>query len=351
MRIVGLLIAIVLGIGAFIVTMKFTQKPQEEQVKVVEVPVVQVQEVPQVDILVARSTISVGTKVEAQHIDRQPWPSHLVLPDFIVSDGEKDTDITGMVTRGTFQAREPIIRTKLANPNDPSFLAAALEPGMRAVTISVDMLSSVGGFVFPGDRVDVLLNHQVETGYLKPTDERGREQESVVELLSANLKVIALDQQASIQDGQGPRVPSSITLEVNRQEAQKLKLAESLGRLTLALRSFDPEDPNKADDGQTTPVTKADITDIVPPSYFPILYKSNGYKTLVIDPFADGDDQLKNAEGDIKTQMKNHMKNLNATMPGLGGSSASAMAGSGESETKIKVVRGVSKEEVGVDRP
>lgn len=362
MRLIGLLIAVVLGIGAFLATMNMQKNPQSapssDATRVVEVPKVVVQEVPTVDILVARSAIPVGTAVNEGMLDRQPWPSHLVLEDFVVSDGQ-DKGVLGLVTRSPFQTREPLIRSKLSNPNDPSFLAAGLDKGMRAVTMAVDTLSSVAGFVFPGDRVDVLINHRVSLGKVDPTDPRSPEQiEDIMEVLIPNVKVIAVDQFATTVAGQGPRVPGSVTVEVSRQDAQRLKLGESKGKLVLALRPLAVEGDNEEDVARPTGMT--DLSRITPPSYFPILYDPSGeYSSVVLNPFVEGEDKLSDKKREeIAKTMERAAGTKVAGRPGkpqaMGAGSSSASSNKSakkDDTTKVTVVRGVQKDQVEVSQP
>lgn len=358
MRLIGLLVAILLGVGAFVLTMNLQKKEEtKETTKVVEVPKVVVQEVPTVDILVARQEIPVGTVINEGMLDRQPWPSHLVLEDFIVSDGQ-DKNVIGMVARSPFHVREPVIKSKLANPSDPSFLAAGLSGGMRAVTVAVDVLSSVAGFVFPGDRVDVLINHRVSLG--KPEGEDGRSSdrgEDIMEVLVPNVKVIAVDQAATSNAGQGAKIPASVTVEVSRQDAQRLKLGESKGKLVLALRPLNSE---KDTDEVVPPTALNDLSRITPPSYYPILYDSSGeYSSVVINPFKEsGNSKLTDKK---KQEIRSIMANAAGAgafsgasgLPKPSGAAAMTQASDGESSSKSKVmvVHGVQREEVEVTRP
>lgn len=358
MRLIGLLVAILLGVGAFMLTMNLQKKEEKKDTtKIVEVPKVVVQEVPTVDILVARQEVPVGTPLTEALLDRQPWPSHLVLEDFIVSDGQ-DKAVVGMVTRSPFRTREPVIKSKLANPNDPSFLAAGLADGMRAVTISVDVLSSVAGFVFPGDRVDVLINHRVFMGVPDPENPRASDKgEDIMEVLVPNVKVIAIDQAATGAAGQPAKVPASVTMEVSRNDAQRLKLGESKGKLVLALRPLNTEKDN---DEISPPTGLNDLTRIMPPSYYPILYDSSGeYASVVINPFSEsGDKQLTDKK---KQEIQSVLANTrSAGAIGISGglpkaSGAAAMAPAKDSDTdskaKVSVVHGVQKEEIEVRRP
>ena len=131
----------VLAIGAayFASTMLGKEEPKQ----LVQQPQVIEKKVPEKLVFVAKQEIPVGTVIEREMIDRQVWPQHLVGPGFIVADGDNPPNIVGMVSRSHFQPREVIIRTKLANPDDPSFLAATIPAGMRAVTVSVNGITSV----------------------------------------------------------------------------------------------------------------------------------------------------------------------------------------------------------------
>ena len=255
MRVVSIAVAIVMAILAALAADKFFGSDD----KLVDQPAVVSQEVATVDIIVAKQNIPVGTAIKPEMLFRQKWPQKLKLDGFVTSDQSKD--IIGLVTRANFQAREPILKTKLANPDDPSFLAAALPEGMRAVTIKVDEVASVGGFVFPGDRVDLLIRHQIE----KKVDRRtvagsgiGIDKEQVAEMLVSNVKVLAIGQKSDYSTSEGVKIPKSITVEVNRKGAQKILLGQKQGsKISLALRSLEEnkeENKNKKESipGPTT---------------------------------------------------------------------------------------------------
>jgi pilus assembly protein CpaB len=237
MRGVGLLIAVVLALVAGFVTMKLlgSDRPSSGGV----VANVSQPDYQTVNVLIARKEIPIGEKIDASMLDTQPWPSHLLGEGF-VTDAEQSKKVVGMMTRSSFQAREPILTTKISSPNDPSFLAAALPKGKKVVTISTDGVAGVAGFVYPGDRVDVIVTHKIP----KPTDDSHRilqqELETVTETLLSNVKVLAVDQRAS--GGAVPKdkkaLPSSISLEVTLEEAQRLRLAQDTGYVSMTLRSL-----------------------------------------------------------------------------------------------------------------
>src|SRR5580658_4035513 len=91
----------------------------------------------------------------------QTWPKHLKLDDMVEANPSEPSGLLKMVARTPFTKGEPIMLSRLANEKDPSFLAASLPKGMRVVTIAVDQVSGVAGFIFPGDRVDVIITHDI----------------------------------------------------------------------------------------------------------------------------------------------------------------------------------------------
>jgi pilus assembly protein CpaB len=122
----------------------------------------------------------------------------------------------------------------MVGPNDRGFLAAALGPGMRAVTVPVSSTTGVGGFIFAGDRVDVVLTQEVAGGGDGPPLR-------VSETIVRNMRVLATDQRTDSKDEEGktvPKVMSTVTLEVTPRIAEKVAVAQSVGSLSLSLRSI-----------------------------------------------------------------------------------------------------------------
>ncbi len=112
-------------------------------------------------VLVALRALPTGTIITADSINFQEWPEELVKDAYFI-DGEADrTKLLGTVVRFPVTAGQPVTQGALVAPGDRGFLAAALGPGMRAVTIPVSAKTGVGGFVFPGDRVDLVLTQTV----------------------------------------------------------------------------------------------------------------------------------------------------------------------------------------------
>jgi pilus assembly protein CpaB len=135
--------------------------------------------------------------------------------------------------RSVITAGQPLTQGSLVKPGDRGFLAAALTPGMRAVTFPVRNENSVAGFVFPGDRVDLMLSQTVSGGGDGPPLK-------VAETIMKNLRVLATDQRTTSDvDDQGKTVVrniSMITIEATPAIAEKISVARSLGDLSLVLR-------------------------------------------------------------------------------------------------------------------
>jgi pilus assembly protein CpaB len=188
-------------------------------------------------VLVARKPLPVGSMIEPDSFSYQPWPKELIQGAYYtqgVPDGDPQK-MVGMVVRNAVTAGQPLTRGTLVGPQDRGFLAAALGPGMRAVTVPVNQTSGVAGFVFPGDRVDMVLTQTVEGGGDGPALK-------VSETIVRNLRVLATDQavdQTKDKDGKISVKPSAtVTLEATPRIAEKIAVAQSVGQLSLALRSI-----------------------------------------------------------------------------------------------------------------
>jgi pilus assembly protein CpaB len=187
-------------------------------------------------VLVARKDLPVGTIIDAEALTYQPWPKELMESAYY-TEGQPDSDVSkllGTVVRNPVTAGAPLTRGALVGPQDRGFLAAALGPGMRAITVPVNVSSSVAGFVFPGDRVDVMLTQEVAGGGEGPPLK-------VTETILRNVRVLATDQRIDSkgEDGQTlVKTFSNVTFEVTPRIAEKIAVAQSLGSLSLSLRSI-----------------------------------------------------------------------------------------------------------------
>jgi pilus assembly protein CpaB len=187
-------------------------------------------------VLVAKKALPVGTIIDADSFTFQPWPKELMQNAYYV-DGQPDGDpkkLLGTVVRYAITAGQPITKGSLVGPQDRGFLAAALGAGMRAITVPVNTNSGVAGFVFPGDHIDLVLTQQVDGGGDGPALK-------VSETIIRNLRVLATDQRITDKDEEGKtqvKVFGNVTLEVTPRIAEKIAVAQSLGSLSLSLRSI-----------------------------------------------------------------------------------------------------------------
>ncbi len=185
-------------------------------------------------VLVAKRGLPVGTIVTADAVAYQMWPKEMVQDAYFL-DGEADMQLLlGTVVRHPVTAGEPVTQGSLVAPGDRGFLAAALGPGMRAVTVPVSAQTGVGGFVFPGDRVDLMLTQAVDGN-----DGPGLK---TTETILMNLRVLATDQQTettTTEDGRTVvRAFRTVTLEVTPRIAEKIAVSQTIGTLSLSLRSI-----------------------------------------------------------------------------------------------------------------
>jgi len=183
-------------------------------------------------VLVAQRALPVGTIITADSIGFQQWPKDMVQDAYFI-DGEADmTKLLGTVVRYPVTAGQPVTQGSLVAPGDRGFLAAALGPGMRAVTISVSAKTGVAGFIFPGDHVDLMLTQTVR-GEGRPL--------KAAETVLRNLRVLATDQSTESETTNGKTVVRAfrtVTLEVTPRIAEKIAVSQTLGTLSLALRSI-----------------------------------------------------------------------------------------------------------------
>ncbi|MBR2172145.1 Flp pilus assembly protein CpaB [Sphingopyxis sp.] len=187
-------------------------------------------------ILVATRQLPVGTIVGPDSFRFQPWPKELVEKAYFMKDKTDVNTLVGTVVRYPITAGQPLTQGALVHPDDRGFLAAALGPGMRAVTVKVSQEQGVAGFVFPGDRVDVVLAQtiSVEEGSSFPD-----KQIFTAETIVRNVRILATDQRYDAEDETGKtpvRTFGSVTLEATPEIAEKIAVAQDMGKLSLALR-------------------------------------------------------------------------------------------------------------------
>jgi pilus assembly protein CpaB len=173
-------------------------------------------------IVVAKQPLRFGTELNASLMQEVPWPEASMPAGAFT----KISDVLHggrRVVLAAIEPNEPVLSLKITGPGERATLSALVKPGMKAVTIRVNDVEGVGGFVLPGDRVDVVLTRQIDKG------------SATTEVVLQNTRVLAVDQSADERAAKAA-VAKSVTLEVSTVEAQKVWLASSVGNLSLLLR-------------------------------------------------------------------------------------------------------------------
>jgi len=173
-------------------------------------------------IVVAKQPLRFGTELTAAVLKEIPWPEASMPTGAF----HKISDVLQggrRVVLTAIEPDEPVLSLKITGAGQRATLSALVKPGMKAVTIRVNDVEGVGGFVLPGDRVDVVLTRQIDKG------------SATTEVVLQNTRVLAVDQVADERAAKAA-VAKSVTLEVSTVEAQKVWLASSVGNLSLLLR-------------------------------------------------------------------------------------------------------------------
>ena len=213
-----------------------------------------------VRVLVARHDLNVGDRVQAADMNWQAWPISGLNPAFTtdgagaaspvqgqlgravgtVTDAAKSamsnpadgagSSFVGAVVRERISMNEPLIAAKVVRAGGSGVLAVTLDPGMRAVALPLTAESAAGGFILPGDHVDVLLARQTDAS-------AGAGPGHVISTVMRNVRVLAVDQNMSAQKT-ASAVGATATVEATPAQAEMLVLAKTSGTLTLSLRSY-----------------------------------------------------------------------------------------------------------------
>ena len=210
-------------------------------------------------VLVAKRDLPVGTRLQPDDLGWQSWPVSAANATFItdgsapapapVTKAEKAAEsanqvvqaltgsaaldnLTGAVVREPILAGEPVQERKLVRGGEGGYLAVILQPGMRAVGVPVTVESGAGGFILPGDRVDVIQTRDSDA------QSAGGQRAKVTETVVVNVRVLAIDQKTTPDKDSQAIVGAVATLEVAPDAADALVEAMARGDFQLALRSY-----------------------------------------------------------------------------------------------------------------
>ena len=182
------------------------------------------------EILVAKVNIPTGAMIKQDQLRWQPWPDQ---GDGYIQKSQRSLDAyVGAVARQNIVAGEPITDARVVKPGEQGFMAAVLTPGMRAITVPISDTSGIAGFVFPGDRVDLVLSHSV------PVANKSR---MASETVLTDVRVLGIDQ--AMNQPEQAHVGKTATLEVTPKQVEKINVARQLGGLSLSLRPLQQDQP------------------------------------------------------------------------------------------------------------
>ena len=194
---------------------------------------------PTLQVLVAKTAVHTGQIVKPDMLHWQPWPQSGLPTSYIVEGKRQLTDFVGAVARAPIAAGEPIAESKLVLAGSRGFMAAVLKSGTRAVSVPITAASAVSGFIYAGDRVDVLLTLALRSG---------QGAHSATETILRNARVIGMDQKVEFSPGDKPDVAKTATLELTPKQTEIVTLALKMGDLSLVLRSLQDSDEGAAPD-------------------------------------------------------------------------------------------------------
>jgi pilus assembly protein CpaB len=181
-------------------------------------------------VIVAAMDIPYGTKIEGRHMKVAHLPEDSV-PETAFSVLEEPE---GMVATTDISRGEVLVAARLARHDGGSTLAALVQENMRAVTVRVDDVVGVAGFLLPGNRVDVLATRM----------ERGGSRRARTETILKNIKVLAVDQTAATQQNE-PVIVRAVTLELTPNQSEEIVKAKEEGTIQLTLRNPLDEEADK----------------------------------------------------------------------------------------------------------
>ena len=268
-RIIVICVAAVAAIGLALVV-RAMGSPSKEPTAVATAAPVEAR--PMARVLVAAQDLQPGRRLEESDLEWKDWPVDQVNAAYItdgstpvpaagepaaaddgkakpegavaavtrvannLATGGAKADYVGSVVREQIFAGEPIIMRKIVRAGDSGYMAAYLEPGMRAMAIRVTVETAAGGFILPGDRVDVVLTRETTLANLGASE--GDRSKFTSSTVMQNIKVLAIDQSTRAGDDEQTVIGATATLEVGPRDAEALALAKSEGELSLILRSY-----------------------------------------------------------------------------------------------------------------
>lgn len=184
-------------------------------------------------VLAAAHPLHAGSLLKPEDLSSKEISAADRRTDMSVDNADVRRALSGAMVRRSLSAGEPIRSGDVMRPGDHGFLAAVLQPGMRAVTVGVDATTGAAGLIWPGDRVDLILTQTIQEAALPPGHR------VAAETVLSDVRVIAINQQLvqGADASNGDAQARTVTLEVTQEQAERVSVATRLGRLSLSVRS------------------------------------------------------------------------------------------------------------------
>ncbi len=232
-QLVGVGIALCAGAFAFIGMQSFVNRAPQTVVKR--------QTIGAVEILVAGVPLQLGAVAQASNFRWRKWPKDAVHEGLILRTARPNAvrELAGGVARTEILKDEPITKSKLVASGSGGVLAAILPKGMRAISTKITEITAAGRLILPNDHVDVLLT--------KSTRDRAGNESFVADTIFRNVRVLAIGKQLDVKDKEKGADGNVATLELTPRQAELLALANSMGKISLSLRSIADINTNVGD--------------------------------------------------------------------------------------------------------
>ncbi len=230
---------LLLGGGVFFAMQNLnTAEPVQQPVE----KVVEIQQVKYARVLAIDADVSTGQRISEGMLTSIKWPEEALTANLINLDDQPDAkaEFANALARQPLAQGETLTRAKVIMAGESGILAAQLSPGMRAVTTRISVDTAAGGFIQPGDRVDIIMREN----YTIRRDNSGVQQSRIernnlfiAQTLFENVKVLAIDQTFTTGPESGAAIPgSTATFELSQSDSELLQEAEGYGDIYLTLR-------------------------------------------------------------------------------------------------------------------
>jgi pilus assembly protein CpaB len=177
-------------------------------------------------VVVAKAPLFFGTTISAPQLKEVAWPTEAVPPGAFAKISDLIDPEAARVALRPIEINEPVLASKVSGKGGRLSMSGLIDKDKLAATIRVNDVVGVGGFVLPGDRVDVMVTREIG------------DDTYVNDVLIQNIKVVGVDQDAN-EARDKPEILKTVTVEVTREQAQKLALAQQVGSISLALRNLE----------------------------------------------------------------------------------------------------------------